>query len=151
MPAGVSAAHGRSVFAAIPRGPTRLASGTALVYYWCTRGFEAPETRCSFGGLPLSYAVIRSGRCWFRTSDLCRVKATLARSPPFAGIGFRHSQAEYFDNLAVSVRHRSPRLSSNCRQLSLLPRLPEQGQTFFVKGCGALGATSHNVQCDPRC
>ena len=51
----------------------------ALVYYWCTRSFRAPEARRLFGVLPLRYAVFRSGRCWYRTSDLCRVKAALSR------------------------------------------------------------------------
>jgi hypothetical protein len=33
----------------------------------------------------------QSGRCWDRTSDLCRVKAKLARSLRFAALRFRYS------------------------------------------------------------
>ena len=35
-------------------------------------------------------ALCTSGRCWVRTSDLCRVKAELAGSLSFAAIRFQH-------------------------------------------------------------
>jgi hypothetical protein len=86
-------------------------------------------------GFTCKTTFFRSGRCWFRTSDLCRVKANLARSLAFVFIRFRHSQAEYFDKLAVGVRHRSPRLSSNCRQTMACVPHTTLAQVFTRPAC----------------
>jgi CSLREA domain-containing protein len=51
----------------------------------------AYKSALAFMQMTCKIPFLRSGRCWFRTSDLCRVKAEHARSPRFAVIRFRHS------------------------------------------------------------